>query len=169
MLQSYGSATSCRHCSSSSCLSSCCSICCVTVMITTSGDVARTRRGCRRGRGGCRHYGKHRGAVAAAGGHRQPPPPRRDPLMYGAMADLARRCDTPVMYLQLGELPVVVISSPDAAREVMKTHDGTFATRPLSLTGRAMAADELGIVFEPYGKRWWRLPLLQNTFCQMGD
>ncbi|KAL6874089.1 hypothetical protein ACP4OV_014171 [Aristida adscensionis] len=79
------------------------------------------------------------------------------PLMHRAMADLARRCDAPVMYLRLGELPAVVISSPDAAREVMKTHDVTFATRPLSLTVRATAADGLGIVFEPYGERWRRL------------
>ncbi|KAL6874092.1 hypothetical protein ACP4OV_014174 [Aristida adscensionis] len=76
------------------------------------------------------------------------------PLMHRAMADLARRCDAPVMYLRLGELPAVVISSPAAAHEVMKTHGVAFASRPLSLTLRATAAEGLGVVFEPYGERW---------------
>ncbi|TVU08279.1 hypothetical protein EJB05_41677, partial [Eragrostis curvula] len=76
------------------------------------------------------------------------------PLMHRAIADLARRCDAPVMYLQLGEVPAVVISSRDAAREVLKTHDAAFATRPMSLSIRATAHEGLGIAFAPYGERW---------------
>ncbi|CAL5039590.1 unnamed protein product [Urochloa decumbens] len=83
----------------------------------------------------------------------------KSPLIHRALADLARGYNAPVMYLQLGELNAVVISSPDAAREVMKTHDVIFATRPLSATVRAgsMIADGLGIAFSPYGERWRQL------------
>jgi hypothetical protein len=81
----------------------------------------------------------------------------KTPLIHRALADLARRHDAPVMYLQLGELPAVVVSSADAAREVMKTHDVTFATRPLSTTLRATVAGGLGVAFSPYGERWRQL------------
>ncbi|KAL5225285.1 hypothetical protein ABZP36_011924 [Zizania latifolia] len=43
-------------------------------------------------------------------------------LPHRAMRDLARR-HGPVMMLRLGEVPTLVVSSRDAAREVMKTHD----------------------------------------------
>ncbi|GJM97893.1 hypothetical protein PR202_ga14854 [Eleusine coracana subsp. coracana] len=79
------------------------------------------------------------------------------PLMHRAMADLARRLDAPVMYLQLGEVPAVVISSRDAAREVLRTQDAAFATRPMTLSIRATAHEGLGIAFAPYGERWRQL------------
>ncbi|CAO2191979.1 unnamed protein product [Urochloa humidicola] len=83
----------------------------------------------------------------------------KSPLIHHTLADLAWRYNAPIMYLRLGELHAVVISSPYAAQEVMKTHDVIFATRPLSATVRAgaMIADGLGIAFSPYGKRWQQL------------
>ncbi|KAL6873434.1 hypothetical protein ACP4OV_013516 [Aristida adscensionis] len=80
-----------------------------------------------------------------------------NPLKHRALADLARRCDAPVMYLRLGELHAVVVSSPAAAREVMKTHDAAFATRPMCLTVRLTAHEGLGVIFAPYGDHWRRL------------
>ncbi|CAI0397161.1 unnamed protein product [Linum tenue] len=50
------------------------------------------------------------------------------------MAELARRHGAPdVMRLQLGGLSNVIISSPEAAKQVMQTHDLTFASRPFLL------------------------------------
>ncbi|CAN6338131.1 unnamed protein product [Urochloa humidicola] len=80
------------------------------------------------------------------------------PLAHRAMADLARRCGAPdVMYLQLGEVPAVVVSSREAAREVLRAHDVTFASRPMGLNMRATAHEGLGIAFSPYGHRWRQL------------
>lgn len=81
----------------------------------------------------------------------------RSPLVHRAMADLARHLDAPLMYLRLGEVPVVVASSPDAAREFMKTHDVNFATRPWNRTIQIMMADGQGLVFARYGPLWRQL------------
>jgi hypothetical protein len=80
-----------------------------------------------------------------------------NPLIHRALADLARRLDAPLMSLKLGEIPVIVATSPEAAREFMKTHDVTFATRPLSPTVKIMMADGMGMVFAPYGDLWRQL------------
>ncbi|TVU00037.1 hypothetical protein EJB05_54530, partial [Eragrostis curvula] len=79
------------------------------------------------------------------------------PLVHRAMADLARRLDAPLMYLKLGEVPVVVATSPDAAREIMKTHDVTFATRPCTATLKILMKDGHGLAFAPYGDLWRQL------------
>ncbi|GJN38920.1 hypothetical protein PR202_gb28001 [Eleusine coracana subsp. coracana] len=74
-------------------------------------------------------------------------------LPHRAMRDLARRHGA-LMLLRLGELPVVVASSPAAAREVMRTHDAAFATRPRTATIRELTRDGTGVAFAPHGERW---------------
>jgi cytochrome P450 len=61
------------------------------------------------------------------------------------------------MFLKLGEVPVVVASTPDAAKEFMKTHDAIFATRPMTLSARVFTRDGPGIVVAPYGDHWRQL------------
>ncbi|KAI4983598.1 hypothetical protein ZWY2020_025464 [Hordeum vulgare] len=77
-------------------------------------------------------------------------------LPHRSMRDLARR-HGPLMLLRFGEVPVVVASSPDAAREIMKTHDVTFATRPVGPMLRRVFQGAEGLVFAPYGDAWRQL------------
>ncbi|CAO2209643.1 unnamed protein product [Urochloa humidicola] len=79
------------------------------------------------------------------------------PFVHRALADLARRLDAPLMYLKLGEVPVVVATSPAAAHEIMRTHDAAFATRPWSTTMKIILADGYGLGFAPYGEQWRQL------------
>ncbi|CAO2185932.1 unnamed protein product [Urochloa humidicola] len=79
------------------------------------------------------------------------------PLVHRALADLARWLDAPLMYLKLGEVPVVVATSAAAAHEIMRTHDATFATRSWSTTMKIMLADGYGLGFAPYGELWRQL------------
>uniref|UniRef100_A0A0E0E468 Cytochrome P450 n=1 Tax=Oryza meridionalis TaxID=40149 RepID=A0A0E0E468_9ORYZ len=83
-------------------------------------------------------------------------------LPHHAMRDLARR-HGPVMMLRLGEVPTLVVSSPEAAQEVLKTHDTVFATRALSATVSAGTMGGRDIAFAPYGDRWRQLRKIAAT------
>ncbi|CAL5059883.1 unnamed protein product [Urochloa decumbens] len=79
----------------------------------------------------------------------------RGTLAHRAMAGIARRLDdAPLIYLRLGEIPVVVASSRDAAREFLKTRDANFANRPWSSTVRTMMVDGQGLLFARHGALW---------------
>jgi cytochrome P450 len=77
------------------------------------------------------------------------------------LRDLARKYG-PLMHLQLGEISTVIISSPDSAREVMKTHDINFAIRPQVLASVLLAYNSTGIVSAPYGNYWRQLRKVCN-------
>lgn len=62
-----------------------------------------------------------------------------------------------VMHLQIGEVSVVVISSPEAAKQVMKTQDVNFASRPPILASEITGYGGTGITFAPYGDYWRQL------------
>ncbi|TVU26414.1 hypothetical protein EJB05_28960, partial [Eragrostis curvula] len=83
-------------------------------------------------------------------------------LPHRAMRDLARR-HGPVMLLRVGEVATVVVSSREAAREVMKTHDTAFASRPLSPTLDAYSSGGRDIICAPYGDHWRQLRKIAVT------
>ncbi|OEL14044.1 Germacrene A oxidase [Dichanthelium oligosanthes] len=76
-------------------------------------------------------------------------------LQHHAMRRLARRYG-PVMLLRLSYVRTVVVSSPEAAREVMKTHDTIFANRPVYVTMDIFTFGGQSISFAPYGSRHWK-------------
>ncbi|KAI5006536.1 hypothetical protein ZWY2020_033779 [Hordeum vulgare] len=66
--------------------------------------------------------------------------PQRGPV------DLAQRHGPPMM-LRLSELDDVVVSSPDVTREIMKTHDASFASRPLTSMQQMAYGDAEDVIF----------------------
>ncbi|TVU07078.1 hypothetical protein EJB05_47118, partial [Eragrostis curvula] len=96
---------------------------------------------------------------------RQPPGPWSLPIIGGihhVMGGLGHRKmmelshhHGPLMFLRLGEVPTLVVSSAEAAELVMKTHDLTFCSRPTtSITIDIVGSKGKGIGFAPYGDRW---------------
>nr|BAJ89952.1 predicted protein [Hordeum vulgare subsp. vulgare] len=77
-------------------------------------------------------------------------------LPHRAMRDLSR-AHGPLMLLRLGAVPTLVVSSAEAAREVMRTHDAAFASRHLSATLDIITCGGKGILFSPYDDRWREL------------
>ncbi|XP_044494818.1 cytochrome P450 71D10-like [Mangifera indica] len=77
-------------------------------------------------------------------------------LPHRRLRDLARKYG-PLMHLQLGEVSTIVVSSPEIAREVMKTHDINFADRPLLVSAKLASYEYTNIGFSPYGNYWRQL------------
>ncbi|WJX77340.1 hypothetical protein P8452_60660 [Trifolium repens] len=60
----------------------------------------------------------------------------------------------PIMSLHLGYTPTIVVSSSKMAKEVMRTHDLKFASRPSSLGLRKLSYNCLSLAFGPYSPYW---------------
>lgn len=75
---------------------------------------------------------------------------------HRALRDISRRYG-PLVFLKFGEVPVVVASSREAAKEVMKTHDAVFATRPQTATIKMLTKQAMAIALAPYGDHWRQL------------
>lgn len=75
------------------------------------------------------------------------------PLPHRTLRDLART-HGPVMQLQLGKAPAVVLSSAEAAWEALKAHDLDCCTRPVSPGTKRLTYDLKNVAFAPFGPYW---------------
>lgn len=58
------------------------------------------------------------------------------------------------MLIQLGSVPVLVASSAESAREILKTHDVVFSSRPKLRIIDTITYGSKDIAFSPYGEHW---------------
>ncbi|WMV53474.1 hypothetical protein MTR67_046859 [Solanum verrucosum] len=72
---------------------------------------------------------------------------------HHVLRDLAKQYG-PLMHLQLGEVCVVVVTSSEMAKNVLKTHDLAFGSRPKHLVTDIITYDSRDIAFSPYGDYW---------------
>ncbi|OVA20162.1 Cytochrome P450 [Macleaya cordata] len=77
-------------------------------------------------------------------------------LPHHTLRDLAKK-HGPLMHLQLGEVSTMVVSSPNVAKQIMKTHDLKFADRGETLAAKIMTYSCTDVAFSPYGDYWRQL------------
>ncbi|ERN15849.1 hypothetical protein AMTR_s00039p00172950 [Amborella trichopoda] len=92
-----------------------------------------------------------------------PPGPRRLPIIgnlhqlgvspHLSLARLSQK-HGPLRLLQLGHVPNLVVSSAEMAKEVMKTQDLAFASRPMLVALKQLAYNCSDLAFAPYGEYW---------------
>ncbi|KAF7020041.1 unnamed protein product [Triticum aestivum] len=101
-----------------------------------------------------------------SGGKKQPLPPGpwRLPIIgslhhvvsilpHRTMTELCHR-HGPMMYLQLGEIPTMVVSSKEAVAQMMKAGDLQFANRRTTGMQDIVGFGGKGVTFAPYGDHW---------------
>ncbi|KAF2282866.1 hypothetical protein GH714_043350 [Hevea brasiliensis] len=114
--------------------------------------------------------------------HKKPPPtPPNLPVLgnlhqiglypHRSLVPLAQRYG-PLMLLHFGSKPVVIVSSTESAREIMKTHDLVFSSRPKLSVAEKLLYNLKDVAVAPYGEHWRKmrsicvLQLLSNRRVQ---
>ncbi|KAK9033993.1 hypothetical protein V6N11_050172 [Hibiscus sabdariffa] len=77
-------------------------------------------------------------------------------LSHSSLSQLAHKYGS-VMLLHLGRIPVVVVSSADAAKEVLKVNDLACCTRPKLAGIGKLTYNHLDVAFSPYSECWREL------------
>lgn len=70
-----------------------------------------------------------------------------------SLTNLAKKYG-PIIFLQLGHVPTVVVSSAKLAKELMKTHDLALSNRPQLFSAKHLFYNCTDIVYSPYGAYW---------------
>ncbi|XVF50611.1 hypothetical protein PTKIN_Ptkin04bG0115400 [Pterospermum kingtungense] len=60
----------------------------------------------------------------------------------------------PIMSMRLGNIPTIVVSSPETVELILKTHDIVFASRPKLQGSEYLLHGKKGVAFTDYGSYW---------------
>ncbi|KAI3733405.1 hypothetical protein L6452_12848 [Arctium lappa] len=94
---------------------------------------------------------------------RLPPSPPKFPIIghLHLLTDMPHRSFSrladqfgPIVYLRLGQVPTVVVSSPPLAELVLKTHDHVFSNRPQLVAAQYLSFGCSDVTFSKYGPYW---------------
>ncbi|CAA2974100.1 cytochrome P450 71A8-like [Olea europaea subsp. europaea] len=77
-------------------------------------------------------------------------------LTHRSLQSLAKKYG-PLMLLHFGNKPTLIVSSADAAKEIMKTRDLIFANKPDSSVTRLLMYNGKDVAVAPYGEYWRQL------------
>ncbi|MCO5604437.1 hypothetical protein L7F22_058603 [Adiantum nelumboides] len=112
---------------------------------------------------------RRRAVLSAA---KRPPGPRAWPVIghlhrlgqlpHQSLCKLAQIYG-PLMGLRLGGVHVIVVSSPEMAKEILQTNEQAFLDRPRSTAVIHMYLGGKWVSFEAYGPRWKRMRQLCAT------
>ncbi|KAL7161603.1 hypothetical protein ACSBR2_042133 [Camellia fascicularis] len=72
---------------------------------------------------------------------------------YCSLRSLAQKYG-PLMQLHFSSISVLVVSSAVAAREIMKTYDLAFSSRPKTSIATRLTYNSKDVAFSPYGEYW---------------
>ncbi|KAK9053948.1 hypothetical protein SSX86_025023 [Deinandra increscens subsp. villosa] len=78
------------------------------------------------------------------------------PQLYRTLAKISAKYG-PVLELQLGSRPILLVSSPSAAEECFKKNDIVFANRPKQVFGKIIGVNYTSLSTSPYGDNWRNL------------
>ncbi|MBA0811004.1 hypothetical protein Gohar_002943, partial [Gossypium harknessii] len=111
-----------------------------------------------------------------------PPGPRPQPIIgnlhmlgqlpYRSLSNLAKKYGS-IMSIRLGNVPTIVVSSPEAAELVLKIHDVVFASRPKLQFADYVSYGNKGLAFAPYRsfwrtvRKWCTLQLLSSSKVEL--
>ncbi|GLU03172.1 hypothetical protein SLE2022_203880 [Rubroshorea leprosula] len=74
-------------------------------------------------------------------------------IPHNSFCQLSRKYG-PVLLLHLGRIPVVLVSSAEAARDVLKVYDLACCNRPQFVGSRKLTYNFQDIAFSPYSENW---------------
>eukprot|EP00253_Pinus_taeda_P034812 PITA_34812 len=77
-------------------------------------------------------------------------------LPHRALAALSKKYG-PLMSLRFGSALILVVSSPEMAREFLKTHDELFAYKCWSATSKQLSFNFTDIIYSPYKVYWMQM------------
>ncbi|CAM6092453.1 unnamed protein product [Calypogeia fissa] len=102
-----------------------------------------------------------------------PPGPRGWPILgclpllsampHKSLYELSKQYG-PLMFMRLGSVKTLVVTSPKFAEEILKTHDKIMASRPGLIVASEVLYNGADVVFSSYGQHWRYL----RKVCTMG-